>query len=155
MSVFFSSPHKNGENRHKKCTLNNWETKLFAHKWKLYYIAGFYHKREKWCLNNSLFPPPAPHSEREGLNQTEFVENIIFVSKELIRCEERTDKEKSQGNRTLRMECLGRRHEVHFQFYQWPCVSHLSSWDLSLFICTLIIYGINVISQKWLWQIFC
>lgn len=111
--------------------------------------------REKWCLNNSLFPPPAFHSEREGLNQTEFVENIIFVSKELIQCEERTDNKKSQGNRTLRMKGLGTRHEVHFQFYQWPCVSHLSSWGLSLFICTFIIYGINVISQKWLWKISC
>lgn len=44
MSVFLP---KYGEPGHKKCNLNNGETKLFADKWKLHYIAGFYHRREK------------------------------------------------------------------------------------------------------------
>lgn len=41
-----------------------------------------------------------------------------------------------------------RQPEIHFQFYQWPWISHLTSWYLNFFICTLLIYGMGTISQN-------
>lgn len=51
MSVFLP---KYGEPGHKKCNLNNGEAKLFAHKWKPHYIAGFYHRREKKMMSEQF-----------------------------------------------------------------------------------------------------
>lgn len=146
MPVFLQ---KYGENRHKKCNLNNWETKLFAHKWKLHHIAGFYHKRE--MMSEQFFVPCCPALPPKEKNESGWAcKNIIFVSKELMWCGERTDRGQVQGN-SIGWGSRGRQHEVHLRSYRWPCISHLTPWDLSLSSCTLLIYGMDIIFQKWLW----
>lgn len=126
MSVFLP---KYGEPGHKKCNLNNGEAKLFAHKWKPHYIAGFYHRREKkWCLNSSLsHQPPPPQPKREGVKQTGLVKGMTSVSKELMWHGKRAGRGQTGEMQRHLWKRGVREPETLFQFHQWPWISHLTS----------------------------
>ena len=125
MSVFLP---KYGEPEHKKCNLNNGETKLFADKWKLHYIAGFYHRREKkWCLNSSLsHQPPPPQAESEGLKKTGLVKGWHLYP--------RSSRDAGRGQAEDRHRVVQRhlwrggvRDPEILSFDQRPWTSHLTS----------------------------
>ena len=119
MSVFLP---KYGEPGHKKCNLNNRETKLFAHKWKLHYIAGFYHRRgRKWCLNSSLsHPPPPPQPKGEGLKKTGLVKGWHLYPRSSCGA----GRGQTQGRAAASVEGWG---PAPWDPFIWPWTRHLTS----------------------------